>query len=572
MQELVGSGHQEASNAFTGYHPYDHPYFGQIFLALLLKVVDFPNSLHPVAGDVTSIQMLHMVPRIFMGILAVIDTFLVYKISVIRYNRTVALAASILFAVMPMTWLLRRVLLDSILLPFLLSSVLFAVYYKSIVNRNARSSQEVPVVILSGIFLGLAIFTKIPVFCMIPLVGYLVATAASKNKRRKILGIWIIPVILIPTIWPTYSILYGQFDMWIDGVLSQTSRLPVSVFESMEFTFEIDPVLITLGVLGAAWMTIRRDFFFVLWIVPYIIFLGIIGYSQYIHMVLLLPLFSIAAAILIQDVSDKLGLSFTQSLNNLIHSIKQLTGKLRHLLIPSTSTLTTKPHNDQRDLTQFLDTNTTKPPHDEQNLTPSLDTSTTKLPNVQQDLTPFLGNHHVSKARSTEPRPTNQPTGKHLGMDTKHLSPVIFVLVFAAVSIFGLTSTILLVTTDVNGSLFEAYAAFVGYLPEDDDNSVDDEVTLNTSVKWGTYFYWIPKYIFNKELIFLDERENEIPSTQKVIIIRGTTDNDEDKAVMDSMVLLGKVNNTARYFDLEKYPYDNMKYNELGYLDVKGNY
>ena len=119
-----------------------------------------------------------------MGLLAVIDTFLVYKISVIRYNRTVALAASILFAVMPMTWLLRRILLDSILLPFLLSSVLFAVYYKSIVNRNVSLSQEVPVVVLSGIFLGLAIFTKIPAFCMIPLVGYLVTTAASKNKRR----------------------------------------------------------------------------------------------------------------------------------------------------------------------------------------------------------------------------------------------------------------------------------------------------------------------------------------------------------------------------------------------------
>ena len=144
-------------------------------------------------------------------------------------------------------------------------------------------------------------------------------------------------------------------------------------------------------------------------------------------------------------------------------------------------------------------------------------------------------------------------------------------LVFSAVSIFGLTNPILLVTTDVNGSLFEAYAAFVGYLPGDDDNSVEDEVTLTTSVKWGTYFYWIPKYIFNKELIFLDERENEKPSTQKVITIAGRTDN-EDKAVMDNMVLVGEVNNTARYFDLEKYPYDNMKYNELGYLDVKGNY
>ena len=62
-----------------------------------------------------------------MGILAVVDTFLVYKISERRYNRNVAFIASVLFAVMPLSWLLRRILLDSILLPFLLSSILIAI-------------------------------------------------------------------------------------------------------------------------------------------------------------------------------------------------------------------------------------------------------------------------------------------------------------------------------------------------------------------------------------------------------------------------------------------------------------
>ena len=60
--------------------------------------------------------MLYAVPRVIMGILAVIDTFLIYKISEIRYNRSVALIASILFAVMPLTWLTRRRYLDSIML------------------------------------------------------------------------------------------------------------------------------------------------------------------------------------------------------------------------------------------------------------------------------------------------------------------------------------------------------------------------------------------------------------------------------------------------------------------------
>jgi 4-amino-4-deoxy-L-arabinose transferase-like glycosyltransferase len=66
--------------------------------------------------------MLYLVPRVLMGILAVVDTFLVYKISERRYNRNVALIASVLFAVMPISWYTRRILFDSIQLPFLLTS------------------------------------------------------------------------------------------------------------------------------------------------------------------------------------------------------------------------------------------------------------------------------------------------------------------------------------------------------------------------------------------------------------------------------------------------------------------
>ena len=150
-----------------------------------------------------------------------------------------------------------------------------------------------------------------------------------------------------------------------------------SLSETMKFTFEIDPVLMTLGILGVAWMTIRKDFFFALWIMPYIIFLGLISYSQYIHMVLLLPLFSIAAAILIQDSSNKLG-SFAQSLYKLL-SFTQIRGKLRHSLIPTKSTDTTKPSNKQQDLTIFLDTDKSKPPQN------------------QQDLTIFFGNDYVNR-------------------------------------------------------------------------------------------------------------------------------------------------------------------------------
>ena len=64
-----------------------------------------------------------------MGILAVIDTFLVYKIGEVWNGRKVGFVSAVLFAVMPLTWrLLKMVLLDSLLLPFFLASVFLALY------------------------------------------------------------------------------------------------------------------------------------------------------------------------------------------------------------------------------------------------------------------------------------------------------------------------------------------------------------------------------------------------------------------------------------------------------------
>ena len=123
MHVLRGLGPQEGPSELISYpvHPYTHPYFGQLFLAGVLGIIGYPNSIHPTA-DPSSIKELFLVPRILMGILAIADTFLLFRITEIRYNRTVALITSILFAVMPITWMLRRVWLEPIQLPFILTS------------------------------------------------------------------------------------------------------------------------------------------------------------------------------------------------------------------------------------------------------------------------------------------------------------------------------------------------------------------------------------------------------------------------------------------------------------------
>lgn len=85
MHVMDGLGVQERSY-------YDHPYFGQLLLAGVLSLVNYPQSLNP-GEDADSISALYGVPRILMGLLAIADTFFIYEISKRRYNNRVALLA-----------------------------------------------------------------------------------------------------------------------------------------------------------------------------------------------------------------------------------------------------------------------------------------------------------------------------------------------------------------------------------------------------------------------------------------------------------------------------------------------
>jgi len=302
MHVLIGLGPQESLL-------YDHPYFAQLFLAGIFKIIGYPDSLGSSTGDLYSIELLYLVPRILMGILAVADTLLIYKIAEIRYNRNTAFIASILFAVMPLTtWLLRRVWLEPIQLPFILSSILFAVYYtkdsavnhkNSIKNENElEKKRRVLSILLSGVFLGLAIFTKIPAFTLIPLVGFL--TYQTNDRNLKAIGLWLLPVILIPLAWPMYAAYHGQFNLWLDGVLWQTHRGAQTLFYSLNYNFQIDPVLLLLGTAGLVFASVKRDLFLLLWTIPFLIFLYVIGFVSQWHFIPILPVACIAAARLME--------------------------------------------------------------------------------------------------------------------------------------------------------------------------------------------------------------------------------------------------------------------------------
>jgi hypothetical protein len=293
--------------------------YGWLILSIALGAVGFPNSLDVSPnGGAHSIEILYLVPRALIGILGILDTFLIYKILERYYNnRNVALTGSILFAVMPMTWLTRYVLLETIQLPFLLSSILFAVYTTKSKNSTTHDIfSKLPPILLSGIFLGLAIFIKFPTFAMIPFIGFLIYKNViyRDNKSVKILGLWFIPVILIPLLSPIYANSSGMLNIWWDGIVYNVHRGKQPLLDltgqmsnnAINIIFRIDPLLISLGAMGLIFAAIRRDLFLLLWTIPYIILYYALGYVAFYHFIPIFPAFCIAAAKLILDLLDKI--------------------------------------------------------------------------------------------------------------------------------------------------------------------------------------------------------------------------------------------------------------------------
>ena len=156
---------------------------------------------------------------------------------------------------------------------------------------------KIAIILISGVLLGVAIFTKIPAFTMIPLVGFLIYTNSGRSLRA--LGLWFIPVIAIPLIWPAYAISVGQLDQWIDGIFWQAERQNKPLSDAYLMFFQIDPILLILGIAGIILAVLKKDLFIVLATVPFLIFLYGIGYVSHFHWIPVFPAFCIAGGNLI---------------------------------------------------------------------------------------------------------------------------------------------------------------------------------------------------------------------------------------------------------------------------------
>ena len=298
-----GIGVQEKSGFYT--NAYDHPFFGQLLVGSLMWLSGYPSF--AMEHTTSSIELAMAFPRIIMGMFAIIDTFLIFKICQRVGSTRLALLASAFFAVTPMIWHFRLVTLDNIAMPFLLSSVLVSLSITRW-NRTHSIPKHILLVLLSGTLLGLALLTKVPFMMVIPLVGYLIyrhSNSTENGSRLKSLLIWLMPIITIPLLWPLYALSVGEFDLWEEGFLNQVERADRRS-EIMQSFFSVDPVLLFLGLGGLLYSFGKRDWIIVLWIVPFLIFVYAHGWFNPFHWVVVLPAFCIAGAKLIVDLVQRI--------------------------------------------------------------------------------------------------------------------------------------------------------------------------------------------------------------------------------------------------------------------------
>ena len=304
---LNGIGLLEKSGFYT--NAYDHPFFGQLLVGNLMRLSGYPNF--AMENTMSSIELTMAFPRMIMGIFAIIDTFLIFKIGQRIYNLRIGFFASILFAVTPMTWLLRMTTLDAIALPFLLASILISLNLASW-NKNRNIHQHIFLVLLSGTFLGLSILTKIPLITMIPLFGYLIyknSTHLNNWFSLKMIFVGLVPVVLIASSWPLHAIYLDQFDSWKNDVFNQVNRERREIIESF---FNIDWLLLFLGLSGLVYSFLKKDWILILWILPFLIFVYVHGWFVQFHWIIVFPAFCIAGAKFVIELTKRIKIKQTR--------------------------------------------------------------------------------------------------------------------------------------------------------------------------------------------------------------------------------------------------------------------
>ena len=143
-------------------------------------------------------------------------------------------------------------------------------------------------------------------------------------------------------------------------------------------------------------------------------------------------------------------------------------------------------------------------------------------------------------------------------------------VVVGIISTVGFASTLMLITTDINSSFFDVYASIIQYLPsKDEQTGSDEQVTLIGPRPWGIHYFWISKYIFDRDLLILEERYAHKIQTDDFITI---SDNRDDINEDTNEKHVAKFKGNDKDYPGYRYPYSNMRFNVERGFDVWANY
>ena len=123
-------------------------------------------------------------------------------------------------------------------------------------------------------------------------------------------------MVLIPLIWPGYAISQGEFDHWWNRVYWQTHRQTASgaleadkqhtLANTIIKNFLDMPLLMVLGFAGLVLAAIKKEYFLLLWALPYLTFLYFIGFVHSYHIIPVIPVLCISTARIIEWLSNKI--------------------------------------------------------------------------------------------------------------------------------------------------------------------------------------------------------------------------------------------------------------------------
>jgi 4-amino-4-deoxy-L-arabinose transferase-like glycosyltransferase len=172
--------------------------------------------------------------RLFIVFCTIVTTYIVYHIGCILGNKRVGLASSAIFAFFPMTVIFSKIIqIDMFGIMLMTAAFYFAILG---IKNNKRWF------FLSGFFLGLTVFTKIPMaLVIIPILYYMF----HKKIEIKYILLIIIETILVPLPWITYVWTVNP-SFFISGASSSSNFFGLGTMHSAVPYYQLSMILLAI--------------------------------------------------------------------------------------------------------------------------------------------------------------------------------------------------------------------------------------------------------------------------------------------------------------------------------------